>query len=573
MNQSHTLRSNAVPQASNPAAPRPLWIARLAGTQEEMGHQHGMLLREAGGWQEVLDYYPAMPGRLLLGAAAHGPLGALARVVVEAMLARLDAARPAGYRARSRAFMRALGRPAGHARYLMVMDVFQNLVGLAGRLRLGPFARAAHRGATPACSTLMVWDGASADGALRHARNFDFPGVGVWDRAPAVVFCAPEVGLRYGFVTARGADLPGVTAFNEAGLALTAHTRFHREIDLGGAAIVDLGHDIVRRAETISDAIAIARERKVSSTWGLAVSSARERRAVVLEINAAGVSVVEPRQDSLTCANRYRNPLAMPGEVAASVAWAAHSDSRECRLADLVSAARARGGMSAGDLERALDDRIDPDGGARGAGGIVAQACTVASVVIEPESRTVRVSTGPAPTCRGPFQTVPWDWDGAAAAEVACVPPASADSPAERAFAHLADAVRLDMLTHDSRRVSAALEAAVSAAPGDPSYRFLAGVARLHLGEPGPALQHLERGLAGERAPFRTGQLLLWASRAADAAGQGVRAEHLRRRLDALEAPGASELRHQARADRARPLARRRRRGRVQLNLTFVDAL
>ena len=26
--------------------------------------------------------------------------------------------------------------------------------------------------------------------------NFDFPGIGIWDRAPVVAFCAPERGVR-----------------------------------------------------------------------------------------------------------------------------------------------------------------------------------------------------------------------------------------------------------------------------------------------------------------------------------------------------------------------------------------
>jgi hypothetical protein len=58
------------------------------------------------------------------------------------------------------------------------------------------------RAATPACSTVVVWGAASSDGALRHARNFDFPGNGVWDAAPTLVLCAPTGGQRYGSVSA-----------------------------------------------------------------------------------------------------------------------------------------------------------------------------------------------------------------------------------------------------------------------------------------------------------------------------------------------------------------------------------
>ena len=78
---------------------------------------------------------------------------------------------------------------------------------------------------------------------MLHARNFDFPGVGLWDSGPVVVFCTPEKGLRYGFITTRGADAVGVSAFNEAGLTLTMHTRFHSEVVLKGTGVLDLGHE------------------------------------------------------------------------------------------------------------------------------------------------------------------------------------------------------------------------------------------------------------------------------------------------------------------------------------------
>jgi len=48
---------------------RPLWIARLAGTQEEMGRQHGELLRAHGGHEAAFDHYPDMPQRMLFGTA------------------------------------------------------------------------------------------------------------------------------------------------------------------------------------------------------------------------------------------------------------------------------------------------------------------------------------------------------------------------------------------------------------------------------------------------------------------------------------------------------------------------
>ncbi|MCA9677067.1 MAG: hypothetical protein KC464_18715, partial [Myxococcales bacterium] len=121
----------------------PLWIARLAGDQPTMGRQHGALIAEAGGVDRALDHYRDMPERMLVG---NGPGVAtrLARAAVtagkELYLARLDRDRVPELRARSIAFMEAAGKTARDARYVGVMDVFQGVVGLAGRLGVGPFA-------------------------------------------------------------------------------------------------------------------------------------------------------------------------------------------------------------------------------------------------------------------------------------------------------------------------------------------------------------------------------------------------------------------------------------------------
>lgn len=556
-----------------------LWIANLRGSQEEMGHQHGELLRAAGGWEDMLEYYTEMPERMLLGdlPAVVGPVVRyLAAPAKELLLRRLERDRPREYAARSRAFMEAIGVSPMHTRYLGVVDLFQNAVGLAARYGVGPFARRAHKAAVPACSSLAVWGDSSADGATRHARNFDFPGIGVWDAAPSVVFCDPDVGQRYGFVTARGADVPGVTAFNEAGLVLSAHTRFHRDVAFSGAAIIDIGHDIVRRAETLDDAVAVARERSSASTWGLCISSARERRAIVIEMTSNAVEVVEPASgaEHLTCANRYRHAETRRGEVAMTESWAVHSDTRERRLDQLVAGGRARGGMTAVDLQRALDDRTDPDApdAARGAGAIVAQPCTVKSVVTDADDGAMYVSVASAPTGRGPYQRVDWDWDRAVGArEIDRARAGAEPTDAERAYSHFVEAARVDSATHDGDAVLAELERAVELAPGDPSYRFLAGVHQLRAGQPRRALAHLDTAVNLERGPYRRALVLLWAARAADAIGLAYRANDLRAQLYAMRDARIARQQASARKDERKPLTARQLK-RTSVQLFMADA-
>jgi hypothetical protein len=559
----------------------PLWIARVAGDQETMGRQHGALVAGAAGVERLLAYYPEMPERLLVGdrrSPRHRALRRLVTLGKEVALRRLDRDRPAELRARSRAFMAAAGRPESDARFVGVMDLFQNIVGLAARLEVGPFrarARAiAAAAAVPACSTVIAWGPTTADGSVLHARNFDFPGIGAWDAAPALILCAPDRGIRYGFVAARGADVPCVTVFNEAGITVTSHTRFHREVGLGGAAVIDLVHDLGRRAETLADAARIAAERPSASTWGLAVSSARERRAITIELCAGLARVVEPAPGAtyLTCANRYRHPDMQPGEAAASVAWAIHSDTRERRLRGLVEA--AGGGLTAADLLGFLADREDPadPGVRRHLGGVLAQPANVHTVVVEPDTSSLVVGVGPAPVCDGPFVRVRFDWTGPvgawelggdlAAAGLTATPVAVPGVARTEASGHVAAAMREEQSTHDPAAIAAALERAIAAAPDDPTLRLAVAVVHMARGDAGRALGHVRAGLVRETVAYRRGQLLLWGSRAALALRDDDGARSWWDELDRLAGPAdeLDELRARSRADRRRPRQWRSRR-------------
>lgn len=372
-------------------------MIRVSGTEQEMGRQHGELQRQLGGHEAVLDYYPRMPVHMLKGSQPAGPLRTMPGLIapaIDALTRRLHAERPLQQRERSEAFMRALGLPISHARYGLAMDVFQNLVGVAGRIHLVPGARQVAAQALAACSSLAVW-GKEAKGAeLLHARNFDFPGNGIWDAVPTVVLCTPHQGLRYGYASARGNDAPVVSLRNEAGLCLTTHTRLHQQVRFGGAAVADLCHEIIRSASTLAQAEAIVRQRPVASTWGLLVSSASEQKAILIETTARAVAVTRPEGSFQACTNHYRASQLCDGELAPNSGYTAHSHGRLQRLERAVR--ETEGGLTAEQLQALLGDHEDGElaGLERGAGGVLAQPTGVHSIVMDPAARRCFVSTG-----------------------------------------------------------------------------------------------------------------------------------------------------------------------------------
>lgn len=559
---------------------KPLFLARLTGTQEQMGAQHGRLTADDA--VRLLEFYKTMPERTLAGDL--GAIGKLAvRTLANAWQHNLTRTRPPELAARTRAFTDAVvaARP-GHdrraaLRTLATMDAMQNCVSLVARAALGPFAAPltarATVGAIPACSSAIAWGKATVDGELLFARNFDFPGVGVWDEAPAFVVCAPDRGQRYGFFATRGADTAVVTVVNEAGIVIAPHTRWHRDVTWSGAMIVDIVHDIARRAETLEDAVRIARERPSSSSWGLAVGSARERAGLSIELAGPHCEVVRPAPgaDHLVCTNHYKSAGLQDGELSASAAWDLHSTRRERRLRALIEGRTQP--LTAQDLARFLGDRRDPDAPERPRqfGGTLAQPLNVHAVVVAPLARRAWVGVDRAPSCEGTWADVGWSWDGpqggwelgqtqGSGFTAEALP--SFVAPHDAATRHVHDAAAAYEGSHDVAAARAAIERAVTAAPDDPSLRLIAAWLALEDGAPDRAVIHVHAGLSLETEPYRRGQLLLWGSRAAKNLDP-AQAERWNRELGGLSGDGLDELRARG---------KQHHRGKPHANLMMVDA-
>lgn len=554
-------------------ATHPMAVIRLRGSQAEMGAQHGQMLRELGGWEEASTYYPRMASRLLtlrFPERVRRTLTPVFHALLTRGANRLNRKRRElfpEYYARTLAMLEAGGLPDEVAQWFGVMDVFQNAVSMVSRYDILK-ASGIEISGIPACSSLAVWGASSDDGTMRHARNFDFPGVGVWDEAPAVVFCDPDEGLRYGFVTTRGADTPGVTAFNEAGLTVTVHTRFHRDVAFDKACVVDIGHEIIRRSRTIDEAIAIAQSIDSASTWGFLVSSADEKDAVLIEMTADATAVERAGdREHLECTNRYRTSDLWNGELTTSPAFRVDSHAREQRLRDAVE--ETADGLSRSDLELLLGDlrdagSVDGKGSAdRLAGNCIMSPITVQSIVSEPDAHSIRVSVGRAPTGFGPYISVPWDWDSEPGGETIAHPTAhrraqSGDGTplTEREHAAVRSYVascRQHMEGQPNDDVRQEMEAAVASAPAEPHFRFLAGMLAVIDGDFEGASENFDQGLIYEFGDYRRAILLLWASRVRHAAGDSTRATEARVELSQLAGDDIEHLQAAATTEARRP--------------------
>ena len=521
---------------------RPLMVAWLSGSESAMGAELGGMVREVGGWEEALDYYPHLLEKVLATHSAWGRR--FLRPLVAWALRRLDKVSLPEVKERELAFMRGIGLSARHARYYHIFDVLQNVVSMIGRARLGPFKRKSiPLAAAGFCSSLVAWGKATDDGTLRHARNFDLPGAGIFERYPIVVFCNPPQGINYGYVSIRGADICSVNAFNQAGISISTHNRFHLRATWNGLPIHDFIYAIISQARTIAEALEIARRiGPPASTYGIAISSASERKAVSLETCADKLRIVEPGAEEtfLAVTNHYIDPRMREEEISFSPAQRYNSLGRY----EILREQAALGQLSLERIQHLLAGHLEAggEGHVRATGNVVAQVHNVQSVVFEPEKERLHVSVGAAPTCEGPWATIPWRWPGSSGYELysfekeelpTTIDPAFASPQRREGLEALYAASAIHWRDGDRVRSRAWMEKAVAADPTEPSYRLLLGGGYLQQRRWRDALEQFESGLELEHNRFYRGLLHFWAFRSAqrlkESAGAAKHLSSLRR--------------------------------------------
>jgi hypothetical protein len=562
----------------------PLLILRLKGTQAQMGHQYGEMLASQGAYQEMLDFYPRMAESLVLSGlprrARKGPARQVAAGLMQLAVNSLVKNRPEEYNGRMTALLRAANVSPEFGKHMLVMDVFQNSIGVLGRLGALHMNERALLQAIPACTSAVVWGSMSSDGELMHARNFDFPGVGVWDKSPTIVYCTPDKGIPYGYIGARGADVPGITAFNEEGISVTFHTRFHKDVDFNSMGVIDLGHDIVRYSRTIADAIEIAANRKIASTWGIMVTSAKEKNAAVIETTAKKCRVTWGRHDRHGQTNHYLHSDLHDGEIATGPAWTPYTEDRLRLMDHFFRDAGERGGATLTDMQNFLgcDYEVDMPGKSRMMGSLVGHVMSVQSVVFKLQSGIVSLSVGEAPTGWGPYINHELDWSGdalkvvdLAKEKLSKVTAAYRQDDKARAYEHFQRGYLMDFGGGELADIYKEMRMASDFAPEDPSLHFVLGALALESKDNAAGLGHFNAALALEESPYRLGQNLLWASRAAMALGQKSEAEEYRRRLYAMNHATVGDIKRLAQKD-ARNVFPRRDFSDLVLNMSVLDA-
>ncbi len=243
------------------------------------------------------------------------------------------------------------------------------------------------------CTSFGTWGSRSEDGNMIIGRNFDFYVGDHFSENKIVSFENPSEGFKFMYVT-WGGFIGVVSGMNEKGLTVTINAA-KSDIPTGSATPVSLvAREILQYARNISEALAIAKKRKMFVSESFLIGSAEDGKAVIIEKTPDSVGLYDPGKNEIICANHFQSKeLANLRSNRIQIKQSA-SDYRYHRLEELLDATpknsvaktvrilRDRGGMENSDIGQGNEKAVN-------------QMIAHHSIIFEPQKQLVWVSTGP----------------------------------------------------------------------------------------------------------------------------------------------------------------------------------
>lgn len=243
------------------------------------------------------------------------------------------------------------------------------------------------------CTSFGTWGSMSADSTMIIGRNFDFYAGDKFAEDKIVAFFNPASGHKFMTVT-WGGFVGAVSGMNDQGLSVTINAA-KTALPSGSATPVSIvTREILQYAKNISEAVAIAKSRKMFVSESFLVASAADNKAVIIEKTPDDMDVYDPSKEFIVCANHFQsNGL---GNTAMNIEQQNESAStyRYKRLMELLS---TNGKNTVQKTVNILRDQKGLNGANIGMGNekAINQLIAHHSIVFEPQKLMVWVSTAP----------------------------------------------------------------------------------------------------------------------------------------------------------------------------------
>ena len=156
------------------------------------------------------------------------------------------------------------------------------------------------------CTSFAVWGDKTEDGSLILGRNFDFYAGDPFAKDKIVAFIKAKDGHPFMMVTWPG--MIGVcSGMNKEGLTVSINASKSKIPLMAKTPISILTREIIQYASTIEEALVIAKKRKVFVSESIMVGSAKDNKAVLIEISPDKLDVFDVASNNkLICSNHFR---------------------------------------------------------------------------------------------------------------------------------------------------------------------------------------------------------------------------------------------------------------------------
>lgn len=244
------------------------------------------------------------------------------------------------------------------------------------------------------CTSFAAWDENTSDGSLLIARNLDFYAGDEFAKNKIVSFVKPEKGHPFMSVT-WGGMIGALSGMNAEGLTVTLNSGKSDIPLIAKTPISLLAREILQYASTIDEAVAIAKQREVFVSESIMVGSAKDHKAILIEVSPKKLGVYEvPNSTELICSNHFQSDTYKDDDNNNYAIVNSHSQYRYERMQQLLQ----------------QNGKIDPVKAAaimRNTGGLnnlslgygnekaINQLLAHHSVIFKPEQKQVWVSANP----------------------------------------------------------------------------------------------------------------------------------------------------------------------------------
>lgn len=244
------------------------------------------------------------------------------------------------------------------------------------------------------CSSFAAWGEKSEDGSLVIGRNLDFYAGDDFAKDKIVAFVNPDKGHPFMMVTWAGM-IGVVSGMNNEGLTITINSSKSKIPLIAKTPISILSREILQYAATIDEAVAIAKSRTVFVSESIMIGSARDKKAVLIEVSPNGLGVYEvENSNQLLCSNHFQSEALKANNRNKAQIKNSHSKYRFDRMVELFDENKK---INPGKAAAILRNKEGLNNLPLGYGNEKAlnQLLAHHGIVFKPEKRLVWVSSNP----------------------------------------------------------------------------------------------------------------------------------------------------------------------------------